>query len=149
MKKVLALVFPGGARCDGSFRKGGATIAAENGATPYQLMSIFGWKTLEQAKLYTKKVRQQLVSLSAWSEHRCDLPHGGATCTTNEHVGERQQQTPPDQISAGVRLDLCNGRRSSGGNSPEAALRATLVEARPCSRIRHGRLVPAKRHGVA
>ena len=33
-------------------RKAGATIAAENGATPYQLMSIFGWKTLEQAELY-------------------------------------------------------------------------------------------------
>jgi integrase len=43
-------------------RKAGATIAAENGATPYQLMSIFGWKTLEQAELYTKKVRQQLMA---------------------------------------------------------------------------------------
>jgi integrase len=43
-------------------RKAGATIAAENGATPYHLMSIFGWKTLEQAELYTKKVRQQLMA---------------------------------------------------------------------------------------
>ena len=43
-------------------RKAGATIAAENGATPYQLMSIFGWKTLEQAELYTKKVRQQMMA---------------------------------------------------------------------------------------
>ncbi len=43
-------------------RKAGATIAAENGATPYQLMAIFGWKTLEQAELYTKKVRQQLMA---------------------------------------------------------------------------------------
>ena len=33
------------------FRKAGATVAAENGATPYQLMSIFGWKTLAQAEL--------------------------------------------------------------------------------------------------
>jgi len=27
-------------------RKAGAVIAAENGATPHQLMSIFGWRTL-------------------------------------------------------------------------------------------------------
>jgi hypothetical protein len=25
-------------------------------------MAIFGWKTLEQAELYTKKVRQQLMA---------------------------------------------------------------------------------------
>jgi hypothetical protein len=25
-------------------------------------MAIFGWKTLEQAELYTKKVRQQLLA---------------------------------------------------------------------------------------
>jgi integrase len=43
-------------------RKAGATIAAENGATPHQLMAIFGWKTLEQAELYTKAVRQQLLA---------------------------------------------------------------------------------------
>ena len=43
-------------------RKAGATIAAENGATPHQLMSIFGWKTLEQAEVYTKKVRQQMMA---------------------------------------------------------------------------------------
>jgi integrase len=43
-------------------RKTGATIAAERGATPHQLMAIFGWKTLEQAELYTKKVRQQMVA---------------------------------------------------------------------------------------
>jgi integrase len=43
-------------------RKAGATIAAERGATPHQLMSIFGWRTLEQAELYTKAVRQQLLA---------------------------------------------------------------------------------------
>ncbi|HVX77585.1 MAG TPA: tyrosine-type recombinase/integrase [Bradyrhizobium sp.] len=43
-------------------RKAGATIAAENGATPHTLMAIFGWRTLEQAELYTKKVRQQLLA---------------------------------------------------------------------------------------
>lgn len=43
-------------------RKAGATIAAERGATPHQLMSIFGWKTLQQAEVYTKKVRQQMMA---------------------------------------------------------------------------------------
>jgi integrase len=43
-------------------RKAGATIAAENGASAHQLMSIFGWKTLEQAEVYTEKARQQLLA---------------------------------------------------------------------------------------
>jgi integrase len=48
-------------------RKAGATIAAENGATPHQLMQIFGWRTLDQAELYTEKVRQQRVAGAAMS----------------------------------------------------------------------------------
>jgi integrase len=43
-------------------RKAGATIAAENGATAHQLMAIFGWKTLQQAEVYTQKARQQLLA---------------------------------------------------------------------------------------
>ncbi len=35
-------------------RKAGATIAAENGAKPHQLMSIFGWRTLAEAERYTR-----------------------------------------------------------------------------------------------
>jgi integrase len=42
--------------------KAGATIAAENGATAHQLMAIFGWKTLEQAEIYTKAARQQMLA---------------------------------------------------------------------------------------
>jgi integrase len=38
-------------------RKAGACIAAENGATEPQLMSIFGWTTLKQVQLYTRQVR--------------------------------------------------------------------------------------------
>jgi hypothetical protein len=59
-------------------RKAGATIAAENGATPYQLMSIFGWKTLEQAELYTKKVRQQIMA--AGSMHMIAFDQIGNEC---------------------------------------------------------------------
>jgi len=35
-------------------RKAGAATAAENGATPHQLMSIFGWLSLAEAERYTK-----------------------------------------------------------------------------------------------
>lgn len=43
-------------------RKAGATIAAENGASTHDLMSIFGWKTLKEAARYTEKVRKHLLA---------------------------------------------------------------------------------------
>ncbi|QPF81618.1 hypothetical protein IC762_17475 [Bradyrhizobium genosp. L] len=43
-------------------RKAGATLAAQNLATPHQLMAIFGWRTLQQAELYTKAVQQQMMA---------------------------------------------------------------------------------------
>jgi integrase len=46
-------------------RKAGAAIAAENGATPHQLMSIFGWLTLKQAELYTRAARQKKMAAEA------------------------------------------------------------------------------------
>ena len=36
-------------------RKAGATIAADHGATPHQLMSMYGWSRLEEAELYTRE----------------------------------------------------------------------------------------------
>jgi integrase len=59
VRRCIEAKVPGRAH---GLRKAGATIAAENGATPHQLMAIFGWKTLEQAELYTKAVRQQLLA---------------------------------------------------------------------------------------
>jgi len=59
------------ARCDEAglphctahgLRKAGATIAANNGATPHQLMAIFGRTTLEQAELYTREVDRKRLS---------------------------------------------------------------------------------------
>jgi integrase len=46
-------------------RKAGAVIAAENGATPHQLMSIFGWRTLKEAERYTKAVQQKKLAAGA------------------------------------------------------------------------------------
>jgi site-specific recombinase XerD len=46
-------------------RKAGAVIAAENGATAHQLMSIFGWLTLKQAEHYTKAAEQKRMAKDA------------------------------------------------------------------------------------
>lgn len=46
-------------------RKAAATIAAERGATPYQLMAIFGWKSLSQAQRYTKAAEQKRLAAAA------------------------------------------------------------------------------------
>jgi len=46
-------------------RKAGATIAAENGATPHQLNAVFGWETLRQAEGYTRKANRTLLAEQA------------------------------------------------------------------------------------
>jgi integrase len=46
-------------------RKAGATIAANNGATSRQLMSIFGWDTLKEAERYTRSADQQRLAQDA------------------------------------------------------------------------------------
>jgi integrase len=46
-------------------RKAGAVIAAHNGATPHQLMSIFGWRTLKEAERYTKAADQRRIASGA------------------------------------------------------------------------------------
>ena len=43
-------------------RKAAATILAENGATPHQLMAIFGWRTLAEAERYTQMARRKLMA---------------------------------------------------------------------------------------
>lgn len=40
-------------------RKAGATIAADAGATAHQLMSMYGWKKLEEAELYTRDAERK------------------------------------------------------------------------------------------
>ncbi len=45
-------------------RKGRATIEAENGATPHQLMAWFGWLDLKEAETYTKKAERRKLAAS-------------------------------------------------------------------------------------
>ena len=46
-------------------RKAGATVAANNGATSRQLMSIFGWDTIKEAERYTRNADQSRLAESA------------------------------------------------------------------------------------
>jgi hypothetical protein len=46
-------------------RKAGAVIAAHKGATPHQLMAIFGWRTLKEAERYTKAAEQKRIAAGA------------------------------------------------------------------------------------
>ncbi len=65
-------------------RKAGAVIAAENGASAHQLMSVFGWLTLKQAEHYTKSAEQKLIARDAMpllvrnrTNTETDSPTGG------------------------------------------------------------------------
>ena len=40
-------------------RKAAATIAAENGATAHELMSIFGWLSIQEAERYTRSAERK------------------------------------------------------------------------------------------
>lgn len=43
-------------------RKAAATVAAENGATAHELMSIFGWLTLQEAERYTRAAERKRLA---------------------------------------------------------------------------------------
>lgn len=45
-------------------RKAGSTRAAENGATPHQLMAMFGWTNLKQAEHYTRTAERRRLAAS-------------------------------------------------------------------------------------
>ncbi len=46
-------------------RKGGATQRAENGATDYQLMALYGWTSPKTAQVYTRKARRKKMAAAA------------------------------------------------------------------------------------
>lgn len=43
-------------------RKAGATLAAENGATPHELSAMYGWSSTKMAELYTRKADKQRLA---------------------------------------------------------------------------------------
>jgi len=46
-------------------RKLGSTLCADAGATPHELMAMFGWTTLAQAELYTRKADRRRLGKTA------------------------------------------------------------------------------------
>jgi hypothetical protein len=46
-------------------RKAAATVAAENGATAHELMSIFGWLSIEEAERYTRTAERKKLAARA------------------------------------------------------------------------------------
>lgn len=65
-------------------RKIAATTAADNGATVWQLMAIFGWKTAQMAEYYTREANRKRLASEAMhmlgrtaDEQAKVLPNGG------------------------------------------------------------------------
>lgn len=57
-------------------RKAGATLAAEGGATPHQLMAMFGWRNLAEAELYTREAdRKRAAAVAAGHIGNAFIPH--------------------------------------------------------------------------
>jgi integrase len=46
-------------------RKGGATQRAENGATDYELMALYGWTSPKTSQVYTRKARRKKMAAQA------------------------------------------------------------------------------------
>jgi len=65
-------------------RKAGATFAAENGATEYQLAAMFGWKSPRMAEVYTKKARRRHLAEQAANALSPHLEYGAG------NSGEKQ-----------------------------------------------------------
>jgi len=52
------------------FRKAAATIAADNGASEYELMSMYGWTNPKQAAHYTKRANRKKLAASGTNKLR-------------------------------------------------------------------------------
>ena len=65
-------------------RKAGATIAANNGATAHQLMSIFGWSSLRMAERYTRGADQKRLAEAAMHMLASGEQNGTESCPTDQ-----------------------------------------------------------------
>jgi hypothetical protein len=62
-------------------RKAAATVAAENGATAHELVSIFGWLTLKEAERYTRLAERQRLAERGMAA--CAAQSGNDECLTS------------------------------------------------------------------
>lgn len=66
-------------------RKAGATIAADGGATPHQLMAMYGWRNLAEAELYTREADRKRAAAVAAGHIGNAFPR-----TTHPGAGEKK-----------------------------------------------------------
>jgi integrase len=71
-KESLGTIFKEACRAAGimdksahGLRKAAATRAADNGATPHELMAIFGWTDIKEAELYTRNANRKRLAAGA------------------------------------------------------------------------------------
>ena len=74
-------------------RKAGATIAADNGATAFQLMAIFGWTDLRMAEKYTRKANQAKLARSAMHMLEAQEQNSIESCPTEDASGTFFEKT--------------------------------------------------------
>lgn len=89
-------------------RKAAATALAEGGATAHELMSIFGWSTINQATTYTKAVDQERLAgrlEMLERSHSEPAPLKSATGATGE-----------DRITGEKQVSYQEGRETLGGS---------------------------------
>lgn len=65
-------------------RKAGATIAANNGATPYELTAMFGWSSTKMAEIYTKKADRTRLAERAANKLYPHQPKGAGKGTKKQ-----------------------------------------------------------------
>lgn len=71
-------------------RKAGATIAADNGATPHELTAMYGWSSTKMAEVYTKKTdRKRLAERAANKLY----PHPDPGCGQEADKSQQNQST--------------------------------------------------------
>jgi integrase len=63
-KQCTAAGLPVECRAHG-LRKAGATIAADEGATPHELMAMYGWSRLSMAEMYTREADKKRLARGA------------------------------------------------------------------------------------
>lgn len=96
--KNIAFGYWFAARCDEAglptecrahgLRKAGATIAANNGATAFELTAMFGWSSVKMAEIYTRKADK--VRLAERAANKL-YPH---PAPTTEGCGNEEAATP-------------------------------------------------------
>lgn len=72
-------------------RKAGATLAAEGGATPHQLMAIFGWRTLKQADHYTRAASARQLAAAGLAILSAQTPNGTVPPSARVADGETKR----------------------------------------------------------